>query len=165
MNMKKARARRQRIPAFGEWNYDDYGGAGDWPVTQYFDSTAIPAGLVMAALPPSPKKPPKKVVRWSDSAALELEKLQCSPMLQQQQQQVVVGEHYEPGAVKKQSRVADTGAHASPACNYRVAVKAVDKDLYEIPPDMLRHEPRQQKKRPTKGRSLWTGCLGLSCIA
>lgn len=56
---KVVRARRQqRIPAFGEWNYE-YGGAGDdWPVTQYFDS-AMQAGLVVA-IPPSPK-PAKKV--------------------------------------------------------------------------------------------------------
>lgn len=52
---KQGRAWRQRIPAFGEWNYD-YG--GDWPVTQYFDS-AMQAGLVMA-VPPSPR-PVKKV--------------------------------------------------------------------------------------------------------
>lgn len=52
---KQGRARRQRIPAFGEWNYD-YG--GDWPVTQYFDS-AMQAGLAMA-VPPSPK-PVRKV--------------------------------------------------------------------------------------------------------
>lgn len=70
-------------------------------------------------------------MKWSDSATLELED-------EKQRQQVVVGlgEH---GAVKKQgkqSRVAD----ASPAC--RLAVKAVDQDLYQIPPDMLCHEPR-----------------------
>ena len=60
---------------------------------------------------------------------------------------MVVGLGGEQGAVKKQgnqSRVADAGAHASSpaykAC--RVAVKAVDQDLYQIPPDMLCHEPR-----------------------
>jgi hypothetical protein len=52
LQKQQARARRQRIPAFGEWNYS-YG--GDWPVTQYFDS-AMQAGLV----PPSPM-PVKKV--------------------------------------------------------------------------------------------------------
>ena len=57
LRMQKVRARRQRVPAFGEWNYD-YAGAGDWPVTQYFDST-MQAGLVVA-IPPS-TKPPKKV--------------------------------------------------------------------------------------------------------
>ncbi|XP_062198064.1 uncharacterized protein LOC133900829 [Phragmites australis] len=152
--MKKVRARRQRIPAFGEWNYD-YGSGSDWPVTQYFDSAMQP-GLVMA-LPPSPKHV-KKVVKWSDSPALDDDEKQ------QPRHTVVVGlaEH---GMKKqgKQSRVADTRAHAAD-CNYKACrvVRAVDEDLYEIPPDMLcPHEPR---KRLTK-RSLWMGCLGLSCIA
>jgi hypothetical protein len=56
LQKQQARARRQRIPAFGEWNYS-YG--GDWPVTQYFDS-AMQAGLV----PPSPM-PVKKVAELS----------------------------------------------------------------------------------------------------
>ncbi|KAG2591890.1 hypothetical protein PVAP13_5NG511300 [Panicum virgatum] len=152
----KVRARRQRVPAFGEWNYD-YGGAGDWPVTQYFDSAMQAAGLVVA-IPPS-TKPPKKAVKWSDSATLEAEG--------EKQRQAVVAGLGEQGAVKKQgkqSRVADAGAHASSpaykAC--RVAVKAVDQDLYQIPPDMLCHEPR---KRVTRRRSVWMGCLGFSCIA
>ncbi|KAK3120131.1 hypothetical protein QOZ80_9AG0682170 [Eleusine coracana subsp. coracana] len=143
---KQARARRQRIPAFGEWNYD-YG--ADWPVTQYFDS-AMQAGLVMA-VPPSPK-PLKKAVKWSDSATLE----------EDEKQHKVVGDH---GAVKKQgkqSRVADAGPHAagynSRACR---VVKAVDQDLYEIPPDMLCYKPKKAVTR----RSVWLGCLGLSCIA
>ncbi|TKW16950.1 hypothetical protein SEVIR_5G332800v4 [Setaria viridis] len=151
--MKKVQARRQRIPAFGEWNYD-YGGAGDWPVTQYFDS-AMQAGLVVT-IPPSPK-PAKKAVKWSGSATLEAED-------EKQRQAVVVGLG-EQGAVKiqgKQSRVADAGAHASPAYKAcRLAVKAVDQDLYQIPPDMLCHEPRKRLTR----RSVWMGCLGLSCVA
>jgi len=77
-------------------------------------------------------------VKWSDSATLEAE--------DEKQRQAVVAGLGEQGAVKqgKQSRVADAGAHASSpaykAC--RVAVKAVDQDLYQIPPDMLCHEPR-----------------------
>ncbi|KAL6659752.1 hypothetical protein ACP70R_002581 [Stipagrostis hirtigluma subsp. patula] len=140
---KAARARRQRIPAFGEWNYGY--AAGDWPVTQYFDS-ALQAGLGMA-LPPSPK-PVKKVVKWSDSAPVfEEEKPAKNTM----------GEHGHGAGKKqgKQSRVAD--------CNYKACrvVKAVDEDLYQIPPDMLCNKPR---KRVTS-KSLWMGCLGLSCIA
>ncbi|XP_062183259.1 uncharacterized protein LOC133887347 [Phragmites australis] len=149
--MKKVRARRQRIPAFGEWNYD-YG--GDWPVNQYFDS-AMQARLGIA-LPPSPK--PLKKVEWSNSAPLEQEE-------KQRQQQLHHGGLGEHGAVKKQgkqSRVADAGAHAAAYKVCRMAVKAMDQDLYAIPPDMLCDKPRQ--KRRTK-RSLGLGCLGLGCIA
>ena len=61
----------------------------------------------------------------------------------EQRQKVVVGlrEH----GTKKQSRVSDAGVHM-PSANYatqtRRAVKAVDEDLYVIPPDMLCHKPR-----------------------
>ncbi|KAL6662284.1 hypothetical protein ACP70R_000143 [Stipagrostis hirtigluma subsp. patula] len=128
---KAARARRQRIPAFGEWNYGY--AAGDWPVTQYFDS-ALQAGLGMA-LPPSPK-PVKKdrwtVVKWSDSAALEAD---------EKQPKIMAGEQGHGAGRKqgKQSRVAD--------CNYKACrvVKAVDEDLYEIPPDMLCNKPRLEE--------------------
>jgi hypothetical protein len=50
---QQKQARRQRIPAFGEWNYS-YG--GDWPVTQYSDS----------AVPPSLAPLPVKKVTESD---------------------------------------------------------------------------------------------------
>ncbi|KQJ88576.1 uncharacterized protein LOC100828522 isoform X1 [Brachypodium distachyon] len=160
--MKKViRARPRRIPAFGEWNYYDDGGygygdgGGDWPVTQYFDSAmAMQAGLVMA-LPVSPK-PVKKAVKWIDSATLEAE---------QRAHKVVAGPG-EHGAKKqgKQSRVSDSdaGAHLA-GRNHKAcirAVKAVDEDLYVIPPDMLCHKPRKGL-----AKSLWIGCLGLSCIA
>ncbi|KAF0930298.1 hypothetical protein E2562_031940 [Oryza meyeriana var. granulata] len=118
-------------------------------------------GLVFS-LPPSPK-PAKKAVKWIDSGALEVDEKQ-----RQRQHKVVVGlavsaagEHGAARKQGKQSRVADAEAHAETGCNRSPAVvKAVDRDLYEIPPDMLCHKP---KKRVT--RSLWMGCLGLSCVA
>ena len=77
-------------------------------------------------------------MKWSDSATLEAE--------DEKQRQAVVAGLGEQGAVKKQgkqSRVADAGAHASPAYKAcRAAVKAVDQDLYQIPPDMLCQDPR-----------------------
>ncbi|XP_006663381.2 uncharacterized protein LOC102704752 [Oryza brachyantha] len=171
--MKKERLRQRRIPAFGEWNYDHdgHGGGcygygyrdGDWPVTQYFDSAMQAGGMVMS-FPPSPK-PAKKAVKWFDSGALgEVDEKQ-----KQRQHKVVVvsaGEHGAAVKQGKQSRVADAGAHAastgrSKACKPPPAVvKAVDRDLYDIPPDMLCRKPR---KRVT--RSLWMGCLGLGCVA
>ncbi|XP_066335497.1 uncharacterized protein [Miscanthus floridulus] len=145
----KARARRQRIPAFGEWNYA-YVGAGDWPVTQYFDS-ALQAGQLVVAIPPSsPPKPANKVVKWrEESATLELEDED-----EKQRQHVVVGLGDHGGAVKKQGKQESlVVAHDR--------VHAMDQDLYHIPPDMLCHEPRKRLTR----RSLWIGCLGLDCVA
>ncbi|XP_066342808.1 uncharacterized protein [Miscanthus floridulus] len=151
----KARARRQRIPAFGEWNYT-YVGAGDWPVTQYFDS-AMQAGRLVLAIPPSsPPKPANKVVKWRESATptLELEDEDEDEDEKQRQQDVVVGLGDHGGAVKKQGKQQSTVVHAYEA------VKAIDQDLYHIPPDMLCHDPRKRLTR----RSLWMGCLG-HCVA
>ncbi|KAF7051010.1 hypothetical protein CFC21_059298 [Triticum aestivum] len=169
--MKKVRARPRRIPAFGEWNYYDDGGygygdgdgAGDWPVTQCLDS-AMQAGLFVS-LPTSPK-PLKKVVKWSDSGTLEVDG--------EQRQKVVVGLREEHGPKKegrgkpieiylKVPHAAD--GHLSTTAGYnkghRVrAVKAVDEDLYVIPPDMLCHN-NNPRKRLTK--RLWIGCLG--CVS
>jgi hypothetical protein len=39
-------------------------------------------------------------------------------------------------------KVSDAGAPMSASCKTRRAVKAVDEDLYVIPPDMLCHKPR-----------------------
>ncbi|XP_020150244.1 uncharacterized protein [Aegilops tauschii subsp. strangulata] len=170
----KVRARPRRIPAFGEWNYYDDGGygygdgAGDWPVTQtqYLDS-AMQAGIFVT-LPASPK-PLKKVVKWSDSGTLEVDGEQ------RQRQEVVVGLREQHGTKKEEGRgkpveiylkvphAAD--AHLSTTAGYnktsrRVrAVKAVDEDLYVIPPDMLCHN--NPRKRLTK--RLWIGCLG--CVS
>ncbi|CAD6256978.1 unnamed protein product [Miscanthus lutarioriparius] len=149
----KARARRQRIPAFGEWNYA-YVGAGDWPVTQYLDS-AMQAGRLVVAIPPSPPKPANKVVKWRESATLSLELEDEDEDEKQRQQHVVVGLGDHGGAVKKQGKQQSTVVRAYEA------VKAIDQDLYHIPPDMLCHDPRKRLRR----RSLWMGCLGLNCVA
>ncbi|KAG8089729.1 hypothetical protein GUJ93_ZPchr0011g27001 [Zizania palustris] len=171
----KERVRRRRIPAFGEWNYDHDGGCGygygggDWPVTQYFDS-AMQAGLVIA-LPPASPKPPKKAVKWIDSGALAEDAEEGD----EKQQKVVVGlavaAAEQHGARKPARRLADdAGAHA--AYHYKACrpVKAVDQDLYEIPPDMLCHNPRKRVTTTTTTRrrssGLWVSCcLGLSCVA
>lgn len=82
-------------------------------------------------------------MKWSGSGTLE-------PEDEKQRRHAVVVGLGEQGPVKiqgKQSRVADAGAHAAPAYKAcRLAVKPVDQDLYQIPPDMLCHEPRV--KRP-----------------
>ncbi|KAM0835106.1 hypothetical protein ACQ4PT_063154 [Festuca glaucescens] len=165
---QNVRARPRRIPAFGEWNYYDHGGygygyaGGDWPVTQYFES-AMQAGGMVIALPASSPKPAKKAVTWG-SATMEM----ADDEEQRRRQKVVVGLQEEHGTKKK----ADAGAPIMSSAKYltRRVVKAVDEDLYVIPPDMLCHKPRSayysvllQKRLP---KSLWIGgCLGLSCVA
>lgn len=178
MKKKQARARRQRVPAFGEWNhaYSYGGGGGDQrPVVTHYDldsAMQMQARRLVVAIPAVPPKPASKVVKWRQSATatleLEDEDDEHEDEKKKQQQQhhlgldVVVGLGLGgAGAARKQQ-----GKQQSPVVGYqarrrRAAVKTVDQDLYHIPPDMLCHEPR---KRLTRRKSLWTGCLGLSCV-
>jgi hypothetical protein len=75
------------------------------------------------------------VVKWRESATPTLE---LDEEDEKQRQQVVVGlgEGEHGGAAKKQGKQQTTVVHAYEA------VKAIDQDLYHIPPDMLCHEPR-----------------------
>lgn len=81
------------------------------------------------------------MVKWSDSGTLEVDG--------EQRQKVVAGLREEHGPRKQGKpmeiylKVSDADAHLTASCNKtprRVrAVKAVDEDLYVIPPDMLCH--------------------------
>ena len=74
------------------------------------------------------------MVKWrEESATLELEDEDED---EKQRQHVVVGLGDHGGAVKKQGKQQSTVVRAYEA------VKAIDQDLYHIPPDMLCHDPR-----------------------
>ncbi|KAL6643456.1 hypothetical protein ACP70R_018222 [Stipagrostis hirtigluma subsp. patula] len=130
------RGRRRHIPAFGEWNQQ----CEELPITQYFES-AMHGGrcyhaagemvLFRSSASPPPHKPAKKV-------RSTVEKQQAGS--------------------RRQFVVADGGPRA--ARRPRV-VRAVDEDLYTVPPDLLRTKPKGRKKV----RSLWMGCVGLNCVA
>ena len=98
-----------------------------------------------------------KVVKWRESSGtLELEDEDEDEDEKQRQQHVVAVGHG--GAVKKQGKQQQQQqspvAHAySKACRRvgaaAAVVKAMDQDLYHIPPDMLCHEPRVSRPRPS----------------
>ncbi|CAL9122308.1 unnamed protein product [Musa textilis] len=133
---------RRHIPAFGKWDYSD-----DLPITQYFESAAQ-AGLVpgeflgedahLFKVPPmAPEKP--------------------AHHHQQQQQQRKKGEkQHQKGQERQQA-----GEECDTTARRLRAPKAVDEDLYKIPPELLCQKPKRKKVV----RSLWSGCLGLNCIA
>ncbi|XP_062204581.1 uncharacterized protein LOC133906645 [Phragmites australis] len=139
------RGRRRHIPAFGEWNQQ----CEELPITQYFES-AMQAGLVRAghyyhdaagevvlfrsSASPPPHKPAKKV---------------RSTMENQGQ----MGSRRAQGAF-----VADGGSRVPRRPR---VVRAVDEDLYKVPPDLLRKRGKGRKHV----RSLWMGCVGLNCVA
>ncbi|XP_038973502.1 uncharacterized protein LOC103695748 isoform X2 [Phoenix dactylifera] len=137
--------KRRQIPAFGNWDSCD-----ELPITQYFE-TARQAGLIRGHYfaedgdlfkVPVPVKPPhhhhhhhKKVRKGA-------------------------GEKQQNGneQQRKQGRVCDVGAQSPRKSR---APKAVDEDLYKIPPELLYQKPKRKRML----RSLWSGCLGLDCIA
>lgn len=182
MKKKQARARRQRVPAFGEWNhaYGYGGGGGDQrPVVTHYDldsAMQMQARRLVVAIPAVPPKHASKVVKWRQSATatLELEdedgeheEDEKKKQLQQQHLGLDVVVELGLGGAGAGAARKQQGKQQSPVVGYqqarrrRAAVKTVDQDLYHIPPDMLCHEPR---KRLTRKKSLWTGCLGLSCV-
>lgn len=73
---KQARARRQRVPAFGEWNhaYGYGGGGGDQrPVVTHYDldsAMQMQARRLVVAIPAVPPKPASKVRYGGDDDRL-----------------------------------------------------------------------------------------------
>ncbi|KAH0467065.1 hypothetical protein IEQ34_004303 [Dendrobium chrysotoxum] len=141
-----------QIPTFGNWDYGD-----EMPITQYFES-ARQAGLVRAGFSGAgceedlfvPVAMPvklayqdglsrRKVRKGNDSGGQEKA---CSKELKQM----------------KQGRT--SGHVAGQPRKPIVAPKAVDEDLYKIPPELLCQKPK--KKRLL--RNLFSECLGLNCI-
>ncbi|CAL9138778.1 unnamed protein product [Musa acuminata var. zebrina] len=134
--------RRRRIPAFGNWDYDD-----ELPITQYFESAAQ-AGLI------------RDQCLSGDDKLCKPEAAPVKP----------VGYHSEVkkggGKGEKQRRKQERGCGVTPQdISQRRpgrAPKAVDEDLYKIPPELLYQKPKRVQKRFL--RSPWPACLGLSCV-
>ncbi|KAH7690479.1 Biotin carboxylase protein [Dioscorea alata] len=62
------------------------------------------------------------------------------------------------GGAEKQSKVCDVITDVPKRVKHP---KAVDEDLYKIPPELLY---KKQPKTKKIGRSFWFGCLGISCV-
>ncbi|KAK3118779.1 hypothetical protein QOZ80_9BG0707380 [Eleusine coracana subsp. coracana] len=112
--MQRARAtgntmRRQRIPAFGEWNYSS-DGKGSWPAasTPFFD-------LAAAHKPANTERKNDGDYGFAETKRRAAE-----------------------AHGRRLSKVADSGDYyaARKSC-FTVVAKAVDDDLYGVPPDML----------------------------
>ncbi|XP_073014088.1 uncharacterized protein [Typha latifolia] len=130
--------RTSQIPAFGHWDYCD-----ELPMTQYFES-AIQAGLFHRHY-------------LGEDGDLFKVKPPTYRHLHGSQNKV------RNGGVEKQQRkqgsVCDVGVGRSPR-KVRAVPKAVDEDLYKIPPELLYQKPKTKRLL----RKLWSGCLGINCI-
>ncbi|KAE8780417.1 hypothetical protein D1007_46435 [Hordeum vulgare] len=132
---KRARAgRRRRVPAFGEWNNH---GVGDG------DAGGWTAAVVNQCFEPvMAHKSLKHEFNGYDSGG------------------VAMGMHYK---VARQTWVHDSAPHSAMEPFSFAAAKAVDDDLYDVPPDMPCAKPL--RKGWTWMRSLLMRCCGLNCFA
>uniref|UniRef100_A0A1D1Y9D2 RPM1-interacting protein 4 n=1 Tax=Anthurium amnicola TaxID=1678845 RepID=A0A1D1Y9D2_9ARAE len=175
--------KRRHIPSFGNWDYCE-----EVPITQYFES-ASQAGLLRGGgglgggsvsgghlyHPPLPHyyyygqdveedlfkvpAPPPVVVtayprKVRKGATVEKQ-------LKQQRKQRQVREEQTPQQPKKQGRVCDCDVTTRQPTRRPRAPKAVDEDLYKIPPELLYQKPRRKK---TLMSEFLSRCLGLNCI-
>ncbi|XP_008661467.1 uncharacterized protein [Zea mays] len=157
--------RRRQIPAFGRWNQHSVG--DEVPITQYFES-AVQASLLArpghcyhdagagevllfrSSASPPPHKPPKKVRSTTE----------CHGHHQQVQVEEVGSRRRQQQRRRQEPLPPFVSGDVSRAARPRVVRAAVDEDLYKVPSDMLR-----KKKGRKHVRSVWMGCVGLTCVA
>ncbi|KAL5224698.1 hypothetical protein ABZP36_011337 [Zizania latifolia] len=171
--MDQAARRRHVVPAFGEWNYY-YGDearppaaavAGEWYAYGGAAEAEACSDVWFKYSPPPRRPTPKKARRpeWTpvapERAPPPYEGGVGGKGRRQQQQPVRAPRAYDVaagGVVPTSSRTPARGG----SC--RVVRRAVDADLYQVPPpEPVSHRPR--RKRAVS--SLWMGCLGLNCVA
>ncbi|KAG9447944.1 hypothetical protein H6P81_014072 [Aristolochia fimbriata] len=131
--------RRCHIPAFGNWDYSD-----NLPITQYFES-ARQAGLI----------------RYNDYGVedqdLYGESLKSSVPTTVSRPKQVKGSSKRYQYVKEAKKVGKVCDVTEPPRIPR-APKAVDEDLYKIPPELLRGRPRKSKFMGFLSRCLVPDC-------
>ncbi|CBI28671.3 uncharacterized protein LOC100262060 [Vitis vinifera] len=151
--------RSGQIPAFGNWDY-----ANDLPITQYFES-ARQAGLIrfssasgecdpsFASAPHPNRRPPPLHFQKENGR-----ERRCSCAKEQKKQgrvcDVVAAPPRKQASAKQRSKQqppAPTKAARPP--------KAVDEDLYKIPPDLLHSSKRK------KMWGIFPSCLVPTCMA
>ncbi|XP_062203771.1 uncharacterized protein LOC133905967 [Phragmites australis] len=153
------KASRRRVPAFGEWNYYYYSGELSTPAAAAEGYAPAPVQDGRSDVwfrypsPPRRKPPPSKVRR------LEMDKSYSSGKR---------GLHHATNVRASDAGAPTTVRTPAKAATPRVrVVRSVDADLYQVPPpDFVADEPTlQNKKKASRTRSLWMGCLGFNCFA
>ncbi|XP_073007655.1 uncharacterized protein [Typha latifolia] len=126
--------KRPQIPKFGNWDcYEEL------PITQYFDS-AMQAGFIHGHYFGEDGdlfKVPVPVVKPSQ--------------IHHHRKARKGGREREYSTRKEQQRKQERPREP----------KAVDEDLYKIPPELLYQKPKRKRLL----RDLWAGCLGINCVA
>ncbi|KAF7066478.1 hypothetical protein CFC21_072461 [Triticum aestivum] len=132
------KARRRRVPAFGEWNYNYHHDEPEATAAAAWYATPEPEACsdVWFRYSPPPRNP--------------------TPKKKQARRRRPEGD-----VSRERARASTDAAVTAKSGASRYQVRHVDEDLYKAPPP----EPASHR-RPRKKWSMWKGCLGLnSCVA
>ncbi|KAJ8493792.1 hypothetical protein OPV22_015513 [Ensete ventricosum] len=135
-----------QFPAFGCWDH-----CNELPITQYFES-AVQAGLIGQHY-------------FGEDGDLFKVPTQVRPAYHHHHHRKRGGhgggeKNFGKEQQMKQERIGDLTLQTTPR-RPRRAPKAVDEDLYKIPPELLRQKPKRKRLLKT----LWSGCMGLNSVA
>ncbi|KAK8948824.1 hypothetical protein KSP39_PZI005389 [Platanthera zijinensis] len=149
------RKRWQQIPEFGNWDYCD-----EMPITQYFE-TARQAGLVRCGF----FEPACEEDLFKVPVAVPVKSVYRDGSYHRKARRPSNSSGGEENTYSKERKQRKQGKMAGdvplPPRKPKKAPKAVDEDLYKIPPELLYQKPK--RKRPLS--NLLSGCLGLNCVA
>ncbi|XP_044961190.1 uncharacterized protein LOC123412298 [Hordeum vulgare subsp. vulgare] len=176
--MEDARGYRG-IPAFGEWNYDDYG--DDWSVlTQRFESAMnipLPVHKPCKRARAGRRRRVPAFGEWNNHGdgdgdghaggwTAAVVNQQAHKPLKQEFTSYDDSGVFTMGKQRKLARqtwVDDSGSNvAMEPFSFTTDKGADDDDLYEVPPDMLCSKPLRKSR--TWLRSLLIRCCGLNCL-
>ncbi|CAD6228814.1 unnamed protein product [Miscanthus lutarioriparius] len=162
------KARRRRVPAFVELNYNYYGSA---ELVATPTAAAVPFERYAAKVPelearsdvwfkysPPPRKPPpvsRKVRRPAEKSYGGSKRPRAATPAR-------ASDGVVPSSVPR------TPAKSTGAARAARVVQRVNADLYQVPPPEFVHDDdlrprRKQRQRKKASRSLWMGCFGFSC--
>uniref|UniRef100_A0A0D9XYT9 Uncharacterized protein n=1 Tax=Leersia perrieri TaxID=77586 RepID=A0A0D9XYT9_9ORYZ len=172
---QKAR-RRHVVPAFGEWNYyynDQLPDqmmrsapvVAEWYASSYTAEAEACSDVWFKYSPPPLQRPtPKKARRPAAEGRVAPEKAtpyhDGGKVVRPPRGAAAASSYHYSGGVAAAKVAARTPARSGGGC--RVVKRAVDADLYQVPPpEFASSRPRRKRA----GSSLWMGCLGLNCVA
>ncbi|CAN6328923.1 unnamed protein product [Urochloa humidicola] len=186
------KARRRRVPAFGEWNYYYYY-SGELATPTAASEPQWHAPPVAAELEassdvwfkysPPPRKPPPRPSAGGRKKARRPEKMDMRYDRDGGGKQELRRRAATPARASSSDGVEPSAAASTPACKgnkvaagpggVRLVVRPVDADLYQVPPPEFvpdyDDEPRrwhkeEKRRKKASSRSRWMGCFGFNCV-
>lgn len=140
--------KKYQIPAFGYWDFSD-----DLPITQYFES-ARHAGLLRYSAGDGERDLYGDDLKMANVNVMMTTAAVSHPKIKKPLKP------YQEEHVKEQKKLGRVCDMTEEEPRRTRAPKAVDEDLYKIPPELLHEKPKRSKMLGFLSR-----CLVLSCIS